>query len=65
MHRTYMHVSIYYDQSSQIKAHKCRIIVTFDTLPESKILDGGDILILSNLQSLGELFAKMLIEYLN
>ena len=41
---------IYYDQSSQIKADKCEMIVTFDTLPESKILDTGDILILSNLQ---------------
>ena len=39
--------AIYYDQSSQIKADKC---ITFDTLPESKILDVGDILILSNLQ---------------
>ena len=28
----------------------CKTIVTFDTLPESKILDAGDILILSNLQ---------------
>ena len=26
------------------------MIVTFDTLPESKILDAGDILLLSNLQ---------------
>ena len=42
--------AIYYDQSSQIKADKCKTIVTFDTLPESKILDAGDILILSNLQ---------------
>ena len=40
---------IYYNQSSQIKADKCRIVVTFDTIPESKILDTGDILILSNL----------------
>ena len=38
------------DQSSQIKADKCKMIVTFDTIPESKILDAGDILILSNLQ---------------
>ena len=46
-----MHVSdIYYNQSSQIKADKCKTVVTFDTLPESKILDAGDILILSNLQ---------------
>ena len=42
--------TIYYDQSSQIKAHKCKMIVTFDTLLESKILDTGNILILSNLQ---------------
>ena len=43
-------LAIYYDQSSQIKAEKCKTIVTFDTLPESKILDTGNILILSNLQ---------------
>ena len=41
---------IYYDQSSQIKADKCKMIVTFDTLPESKILDASNIWILSNLQ---------------
>ena len=43
-------LAMYYDQSSQIKADKCKMIVTFDTLLESKILDGSDILILSNLQ---------------
>ena len=42
--------AIYYDQSSQIKADKCKMIVTFDTLLEFKILDTSDILILSNLQ---------------
>ena len=42
--------AIYYEQSSDIKADKCKTIVTFDTLPESKILDDGNILILSNLQ---------------
>ena len=42
--------AIYYDQSSDIKAEKCKTIVTFDTLPEPKILDAGDILIPSNLQ---------------
>ena len=41
--------AIYYDQSSQIKADKCKMIVTFDTLLESKILDANNILILSNL----------------
>ena len=40
---------IYYDQESEIKANQCKTIVTFD-IPESKILDAGNILILSNLQ---------------
>ena len=30
--------AIYYNESSQIKANKCKMIVTFDTIPESKIL---------------------------
>ena len=42
--------AIYYDQGSNIKAKHCKTIVTFDTIPESKILDAGDLLILSNLQ---------------
>ena len=42
--------AIYYDQESAIKANQCKTIVTFDNTPESKILDTGDILILSNLQ---------------
>ena len=42
--------AIHYDQSSDIKADKCKMIVTFDTVPESKILEIGNILILSNLQ---------------
>ena len=46
---TYMS-AIYYDQGSDIKAKQCKTIVTFDTIPESKILDTGDLLILSNLQ---------------
>ena len=51
MHRTYLHVSyIYYDQGSDVKAKQCKTVVTFDTIPESKILDAGDLLILSNLQ---------------
>ena len=40
----------YYDQGSDIKVKQCKTIVTFDTIPESKILDAGDLLILSNLQ---------------
>ena len=42
--------AIYYDQGSDIKAKQCKTIVIFDTIPESKILDAGDLLILSNLQ---------------
>ena len=42
--------AIHYDQGSDIKAKQCKTIVTFDTTLESKILDAGDLLILSNLQ---------------
>ena len=42
--------AIYYDQGSDIKAKQCKTIITFDTIPESKILDAGNLLILSNLQ---------------
>ena len=42
--------AIYYDQGSNIKVKQCKTIITFDTIPESKILDASDLLILSNLQ---------------
>ena len=42
--------AIYYDKGSDVKAKQCKTIVTFDTIPESKILDADDLLILSNLQ---------------
>ena len=42
--------AIYYEQGSDIKARQCKTIVTFDTTPESKILDASNLLILSNLQ---------------
>ena len=42
--------AIYYDQGGDIKAKQCKAIVTFDTILESKILDTGNLLILSNLQ---------------
>ena len=42
--------TIYYDQGSNIKVKQCKTIVTFDTIPEPKILDAGDLLILLNLQ---------------
>ena len=41
--------AIYYDQGSDVKAKQCKQS-TFDTIPEYKILDAGDLLILSNLQ---------------
>ena len=42
--------AIYYDQGSDIKVKQCKTIVTFDTILESKILDAGNLLILSNIQ---------------
>ena len=42
--------AIYYDQESEIKANQCKTIVNFNNTLESKILDAGNILILSNLQ---------------
>ena len=56
--------AIYYDQGSDIKAKQCKTIVTFDTIPESKILDASDLLILSNLQKLGQLHVKTFLEFL-
>ena len=41
--------AIYYNQESEIKTNQCKTIVTFDHTLESKILDTGNILILSNL----------------
>ena len=42
--------AIYYDQGSDVKAKQCKTIITFDIMPESKILDARNLLILSNLQ---------------
>ena len=42
--------AIYYDQGHDIKVKQCKMIVTFDTILESKILDASDLLILLNLQ---------------
>ena len=50
--------AIYYDQGSDIKVKQCKTIVTFDTIPESKILDAGDLLILLNLQKPGIIACK-------
>ena len=50
--------AIYYDQGSDVKVKQCKTIVTNDTIPESKILDTGDLLILSNLQKLWTIACK-------
>ena len=42
--------AIYYDQGSEVKAKQCKTIIAIDTMLESKILDVGNLLILSNLQ---------------
>ena len=42
--------AIYYDQGSDVKVKHFKTIITIDTIPESKILDTDDLLILSNLQ---------------
>ena len=42
--------AIYYDQGSDVKVKQCKTIITFDTIPESKILDASNLLILLNLQ---------------
>ena len=53
--------AIYYNQGSDIKAKQCKTIVTFDTIPESKILDTSNLLIYKNL---GQLHVKMYLKYL-
>ena len=42
--------AIYYDQGSDVKVKQCKTIITFNTIPESKILNAGNLLILLNLQ---------------
>ena len=55
--------AIYYNQGSDLKAKQCKTIVTSDTIPESKILDAGDLLILSNLEKLKLKLNILLIVY--
>ena len=56
--------AIYYDQGSDIKVKQCKTIVTFDTIPESKILGAGNLLILSNLQKPWTIAYKDILEFL-
>ena len=57
--------AIYYNQGSDVKAKQCKTIITFDTIPESKILDAGDLLILSNLQKPWTIACKDISRVLN
>ena len=56
--------AIYYDQGSDVKVKQCKTIIKFDTIPESKILDAGDLLILSNLQKPWTIACKVSPEFL-
>ena len=50
--------AIYYDQGSNIKVKQCKTIIMFDNIPESKILDAGDLLILQIYKNLGLIACK-------
>ena len=51
--------AIYYDQQSKVKAKQCKMIVTFDTTLESRILDASNMLIYLTYKNLGQLLVKM------
>ena len=54
---------IYYNQGSNVKVKQCKTIVTFDTIPESKILDASN-LYYQIYRNLGLLHAKISLEFL-
>ena len=56
--------AIYYDQGSDVKVKQCKTIVTFDTIPESKILYAGDLLYCQIYKNLGLLHVKMSLVFL-
>ena len=57
--------AIYYDQGSDVKVKQCKTIVTFGTIPKSKILDTDNLLILSNLQKPWTIVCKGVSRVLN
>ena len=57
--------AIHYDQGSDIKVKQCKTIVTFDTIPESKILDASDLLILLELCECSLTAGNYLLNYMN
>ena len=54
--------AIYYDQGSDVKVKQCKTIVTFDTVPESKMLDAGNFYQIY--KNLGLLHVKMHLKFL-
>ena len=56
--------AIYYEKGSDVKVKQCKTIITFDTILECKILDAGDLLILSNFKNLGLLHVKISLDFL-
>ena len=56
--------AIYYNQGNNIKVKQCKTIIIFDTIPESKILDDGNLLILSNLQKPWSIACKTYLMFL-
>ena len=56
--------AIYYDQGSDIKAKQCKTIVTFDTIPESKILELATYSYYQTYRNPGLLHAKIFLEFL-
>ena len=56
--------AIYYDQGSDMKVKQCKTIVTFDTIPESKILDAMTYSYYQIYRNLGLLHAKISLEFL-
>ena len=56
--------AIYYDQGSDVKAKQYKTIVTFDTIPESKILDANIYSYYQIYRNLGLLHVKMSLKFL-
>ena len=56
--------AICYDQGSDIKVKQCKTIITSDTILESRILDAGNLLILSNLQKPWTIACKDVLKFL-
>ena len=56
--------AVYYDQGSDVKVKQCKTIITFDTIPESKILDAVIYSYYQIYKNLGLLHVKISLEFL-